>query len=178
MIINWRKLNSLLVVISLLLLVVGLLCQHQIIIKLNNAIKSKDAELSGYSLFVKESFSNSLTEQEQLLIDDCLLLNGDNIGNLVVAVPVSVCGACFDSLLLYLQDTISDRNKVYFFFANMDEQTRRKLIEYGFSNVCSTTIVSDLDEITLHRISNNGWRNLYLEYRDGYDDILTLFLNS
>lgn len=176
--IKWRKLNSLLVGISLLLLFVGVLYQHQVIIRLNDTIVSKDAELSGYSSFVLDSFSTLLTEQEQALIDDCLSLEGDNIGNLVIAVPVSVCGACFDSLLLYIQETIIERDSVYFFFANLDEQTRRKLKAYGYSNVYSAANVSDFEEITMHRISNNGWRNLYLEYRDGYDEVLSLFLKS
>lgn len=174
----WRELNGVLIGAALFLLFAGLLFQHQIIIKLNDTIRTQDEELSGYAMFMSDTFSLLVTEEEQEIIDSIMPLDDNKVELLVIAVPISVCGACFDSLLLSLQEIKVDVDKVWFFCADAGDQIRRKLKSRGYSNICSSEDINKLDEITLHRISNNGWKNLYLKYRDGYDTALNFFMAS
>lgn len=168
-----HKIPTLIFLLSLVALLGCVLIEGRQVKKLTAFITKNSTTTDKYREYIMESFTYGISEDDQEILDKLISDYGNSI---VIAAPNSMCWACFESLVNRVIESKTDLGAITIIFSDMDPMRERVLRAKGFSNVFCNPAVDSLPKITLSRVSNNGWQHIYMNYSDGQEEVLDLFI--
>ena len=159
--------------VSIIALFACVLIESRQVKNLTAFITDKTILVDEYRDYIKESFTYGISEEDQEIMDDLLR---DHSNTIVIAAPTSACWACFESLINRVIESQKDTDTITIIFPKLDPMRERVLRAKGFLNIYYNPSIDSLSKITISRISHNGWQHIYMNYSDGQEDILDLFI--
>ena len=157
-------------IISLLAVIVMFINTLSLSDQLSTALSQNET----FKEFIRDTFSSNITANDLDLLDQF----SDNMTNpeLVVYIPLSICRACFSSLLLNLQDVSFDWSKLLIICEKSDYEINAECVSKGID-------VRVNDYVQFDEISNilvykkiEGYKKYVMKFDIGSEAVLREFL--